>query len=161
MKLYLLNKFLESFRSTVFRQTMFAEFELEAHRYVEAGGTLTADWLCKTYDAINSKFFGPELTHDDMIQYEWARIPHFYTPYYVYQYATGFSSAIAIASRILEGGEEALETYKAFLSSGGSMYPVDELKIAGVDMNSPKPIEDAMKVFEGLIDEFESLLLSE
>lgn len=161
MRRYLINRFLESFRATVFRQTMFAEFELMTHRYVEGGGTLTADWLCKTYDELNSKYFGPDMTHDDMIQYEWARIPHFYTPFYVYQYATGFSAAVAISTRILSEGEKAVEDYKKFLSTGGSMYPVDELKIAGVDMTSPKPVEDAMKVFEELIDEFEALVLSE
>jgi len=161
MRRYLINRFLESFRATVFRQTMFAEFELMTHRYVEGGGTLTADWLCKTYDELNSKYFGPDMTHDDMIQYEWARIPHFYTPFYVYQYATGFSAAVAISSRILSEGEKAVEDYKKFLSTGGSMYPVDELKIAGVDMTSPKPVEDAMKIFEELIDEFEALVLSE
>lgn len=155
MRLYLINRFLESFRATVFRQTMFAEYELETHRYVEAGGTLTPDWLCKTYDEINFKYFGPAMSHDDMIQYEWARIPHFYTAFYVYQYATGFSAAVAISSSILEEGEKAVEDYKKFLSTGGSMYPVDELKIAGVDMTSPKPVEDAMKVFEELVNEFE------
>ena len=158
MKLFLINKFLESFRGTVFRQSMFAEFELETHKYVESGGTLTADWLCKTYDEINSKYFGPALTHDDMIQYEWSRIPHFYRSFYVYQYATGFSAAVAISSRILSEGEKAVSEYKDFLSTGGSIYPVDELKIAGVDMSNPKPIEDAMKVFEELLNEFEALL---
>ena len=158
MRLYLLNRFLDSFRATVFRQTMFAEFELETHRYVENGGTLTAEWLCKTYDELNTKYYGPDISHDDMIQYEWARIPHFFNSYYVYQYSTGFSSAVAISSRILSEGEKAVEDYKAFLSTGGSMYPVDELKIAGVDMSNPKPVEDAMKVFESLLNEFEELV---
>ena len=158
MRKYLLFKYIEEFRATVFRQTMFAEFELEAHRLVEEGGSLTAQWLCETYDRLNTLYFGDALSHDDMIQYEWARIPHFYRAYYVYQYATGFSAATAIAGRILSEGETAVEDYKKFLKTGSSMYPVDELKIAGVDMTSPEPVRDAMKTFEALIDELESLL---
>ena len=158
MRKYLLFKYIEEFRATVFRQTMFAEFELEAHRLVEEGGSLTAQWLCETYDRLNTLYFGDALSHDDMIQYEWARIPHFYRAYYVYQYATGFSAATAIAGRILSEGAPAVEDYKKFLKTGSSMYPVDELKIAGVDMTSPEPVRDAMKTFEALIDELESLL---
>ena len=158
MRKYLLFKYIEEFRATVFRQTMFAEFELEAHRLVEEGGSLTAQWLCETYDRLNTLYFGDALSHDDMIQYEWARIPHFYRAYYVYQYATGFSAATAIAGRILSEGAPAVEDYKKFLRTGSSMYPVDELKIAGVDMTSPEPVRDAMKTFEALIDELESLL---
>lgn len=158
MRKYLLFKYIEEFRATVFRQTMFAEFELEAHRLVEEGGSLTAQWLCETYDRLNTLYFGDALSHDDMIQYEWARIPHFYRAYYVYQYATGFSAATAIAGRILSEGETAVEDYKKFLKTGSSMYPVDELKIAGVDMTSPEPVRNAMKTFEALIDELESLL---
>lgn len=158
MRKYLLFKYIEEFRATVFRQTMFAEFELAAHRLVEEGGSLTAQWLCETYDRLNTLYFGEALSHDDMIQYEWARIPHFYRAYYVYQYATGFSAATAIAGRILSEGSTAVEDYKKFLKTGSSMYPVDELKIAGVDMTSPEPVRDAMKTFEALIDELESLL---
>ena len=158
MRKYLLFKYIEEFRATVFRQTMFAEFELEAHRLVEEGGSLTAQWLCETYDRLNTLYFGDALSHDDMIQYEWARIPHFYRAYYVYQYATGFSAATAIAGRILSEGAPAVEDYKKFLRTGSSMYPVDELKIAGVDMTSPEPVRNAMKTFEALIDELESLL---
>ncbi len=158
MRKYLLFKYIEEFRATVFRQTMFAEFELEAHRLVEEGGSLTAQWLCETYDRLNTLYFGDALSHDDMIQYEWARIPHFYRAYYVYQYATGFSAATAIAGRILSEGAPAVEDYKKFLKTGSSMYPVDELKIAGVDMTSPEPVRDAMKTFEALIDELEELL---
>ena len=158
MRKYLLFKYIEEFRATVFRQTMFAEFELESHRLVEEGGSLTAQWLCETYDRLNTLYFGDALSHDDMIQYEWARIPHFYRAYYVYQYATGFSAATAIAGRILSEGAAAVEDYKKFLRTGSSMYPVDELKIAGVDMTSPEPVRDAMKTFEALIDELESLL---
>lgn len=158
MRKYLLFKYIEEFRATVFRQTMFAEFELAAHRLVEEGGSLTAQWLCETYDRLNTLYFGEALSHDDMIQYEWARIPHFYRAYYVYQYATGFSAATAIAGRILSEGETAVEDYKKFLKTGSSMYPVDELKIAGVDMTSPEPVRNAMKTFEALIDELESLL---
>ena len=158
MRKYLLFKYIEEFRATVFRQTMFAEFELEAHRLVEEGGSLTAQWLCETYDRLNTLYFGDALSHDDMIQYEWARIPHFYRAYYVYQYATGFSAATAIAGRILSEGAPAVEDYKKFLRTGSSMYPVDELRIAGVDMTSPEPVRDAMKTFEALINELESLL---
>lgn len=158
MRKYLLFKYIEEFRATVFRQTMFAEFELAAHRLVEEGGSLTAQWLCETYDRLNTLYFGDALSHDDMIQYEWARIPHFYRAYYVYQYATGFSAATAIADRILSEGATAVEDYIKFLKTGSSMYPVDELKIAGVDMTSPEPVRDAMKTFEALIDELESLL---
>ncbi|HIV81034.1 MAG TPA: oligoendopeptidase F [Candidatus Avanaerovorax faecigallinarum] len=158
MRKYLLFKYIEEFRATVFRQTMFAEFELAAHRLVEEGGSLTAQWLCETYDRLNTLYFGEALSHDDMIQYEWARIPHFYRAYYVYQYATGFSAATAIADRILSEGATAVEDYIKFLKTGSSMYPVDELKIAGVDMTSPEPVRDAMKTFEALINELESLL---
>lgn len=158
MRKYILNRYIEEFRATVFRQTMFAEFELAAHRRVEEGGSLTAQWLCSAYDDLNSLYFGDALSHDEMIQYEWARIPHFYRAYYVFQYATGFSAATAIAERILTEGQPAVEDYKRFLSSGSSMYPVDELKIAGVDMTGPEPVRKAMKTFKALIDEFESLL---
>lgn len=154
-KKYLINHFLESFRGTLFRQTMFAEFEMMAHRKAEAGEPLTANELCRIYRQLNEDYFGPEMVVDDEISYEWERIPHFYTPFYVYQYATGFSAAVAISSRILKGEPGALEGYRKFLSSGCLMPPIELLKLAGVDMSSAKPVEDALAVFARLLDEFE------
>ena len=158
MKKFLLNRFIEEFRATVFRQTMFAEFELKAHQFVEAGGSLTNEWLCQTYDELNNLYFGPALSHDDLIQYEWARIPHFYRSYYVYQYATGFSAATAISNKILSEGAPAVENYKKFLSMGSSAHPVDELKVAGVDMSQKEPIIMAMEMFKDLVNQFEELV---
>lgn len=158
MKKYLLNRFLEEFRGTVFRQTMFAEFELLTHRYVEGGGALTPEWLCKEYDRLNTLYFGDAIAHDDLIQYEWARIPHFYSAYYVYQYATGFSAATALANRILSEGAPAVADYRKFLSMGSSAYPVDELKVAGVDMSKKESVEAALEIFRGLLDELEALM---
>ncbi len=158
MKKFLLNRFIEEFRTTVFRQTMFAEFELLAHRHIESGEALTAEWLCSEYDRLNSLYFGDAISHDDYIQYEWSRIPHFYRAYYVYQYATGFSAATAISKRILTEGQPAVEDYKKFLSMGSSAYPVDELKVAGVDMSSKQPVIDAMEMFKDLVDELKSLI---
>ena len=157
-KMYILNKFIEEFRATVFRQTMFAEFENWTHRYVEEGGSLTAEKLCEEYEKLNSMYFGDALSKDDYIKYEWARIPHFYHSFYVYQYATGFSAATAISKRILKEGENAVKDYRRFLTLGSSMYPVDELKLAGVDMSKPEPIRDAMEMFKSLVDEFETMI---
>ena len=151
---YLLDHFLESFRGTLFRQTMFAEFEAMVHKKAEAGETLTAKELCAIYRQLNVDYFGPEMVVDEEIDHEWARIPHFYTPFYVYQYATGFSAAIAISSRILAGEPGTLEGYKKFLSSGCTMPPIQLLKLAGVDMSAPRPVEDALKVFEELLHRF-------
>lgn len=151
---YLIDHFLESFRGTLFRQTMFAEFESTAHKKAEAGETLTSKELCAIYRQLNLDYFGPEMVVDEEIDYEWARIPHFYTPFYVYQYATGFSAAIAISSRILAGEPGALEGYRRFLESGCTMPPIQLLKLAGVDMSTPQPVEDAMKVFGELLDRF-------
>ncbi len=159
MRRYLLNLHIEEFRTTLFRQTMFAEFELLTHQEVEKGGVLTAKWLCDTYEKLNSKYFGDAIGEDDYIKYEWARIPHFYNAYYVYQYATGYSAATAIAGKILSEGMPAVEAYKKFLTTGESDYPVELLKIAGVDMSSPEPVKLAMKKFESLVDEFEKLSL--
>ncbi len=153
-KKYLINHFLESFRGTLFRQTMFAEFELAAHRKAEAGEPLTAKELCRIYRQLNLDYFGPEMVVDDEIDCEWERIPHFYTPFYVYQYATGFSAAVAISSRILRGEPGALEGYRKFLSGGCTMPPIDLLKLAGVDMSTAKPVEDALAVFAELLDDF-------
>lgn len=158
-KLYLINHFLEQFKGTMFRQTMFAEFEKITHNMAKEGTTLTADVLCKVYRGLNEKYFGPEMVIDSQIDMEWARIPHFYTPFYVYQYATGFSAAVAISTRILEEGQSVVDGYIEFLKSGSSDYPIEVLKKAGVDMARPDVIEEALKVFEKLMDEFEALLV--
>lgn len=159
MRKYLLNHYIEDFRTTLFRQTMFAEFEHLAHKEVENGGTLTAQWLNDTYNELNNLYFGPALSPDEYIQYEWARIPHFYRGFYVYQYATGYSAATAISRKILTEGNSARDAYIEFLKSGSSDYPVELLKIAGVDMGSPQPVKLAMEAFKDLVDEFEKLML--
>ncbi len=156
-KKYLINYFLEQFRGTLFRQTMFAEFEKEVHALVEAGGVLNHEILSDMYYELNKKYYGNKIIVDEDIKIEWARIPHFYNPFYVYQYATGFSAAIALSKRILEEGEEAVKDYIKFLSGGGSKDPIDLLKIAGVDMSSSEPIEKALEVFSELLNEFEKL----
>ena len=157
---YLINHFLDQFKGTVYRQTMFAEFELEMGRMAEAGQALTADALCETYLALNKLYFGPDMVSDPEIALEWARIPHFFYDYYVYQYATGFSAAAAIAQRILTQGEPAVRDYKRFLSSGGSSDPISLLKIAGVDMGTPEPVNAGLKLFGELVEELEKLSLS-
>ena len=154
-KAYLLNHFLESFRGTLFRQTMFAEFEDMAHKKAARGESLTAESLCSIYRQLNADYFGPAMTVDRQIDYEWERIPHFYTPFYVYQYATGFSAAVAISSRIMSGEPGALEGYKKFLSGGCSMKPIDLLKLCGVDMSTTRPVDEALSFFGELLDEFE------
>lgn len=158
-KAYLINYFLEQFRTTLYRQTMFAHFEKDMHDMVQDGKTLTADVLCENYYALNQKYFGDSVVSDEQIRCEWARIPHFYTPFYVYQYATGFSAAIAISSKILAGEEGIAEKYRQFLSGGCSKDPIDLLKICGVDMTAPEPVEAALKVFEQYIEELEKLLV--
>ena len=155
-KAYLLNHFLETFRGTLFRQTMFAEFEDMAHKKAARGESLTADVLCRAYRQLNEDYFGPAMKADDQIGYEWERIPHFYTPFYVYQYATGFSAAVAISSRIMSGEPGALEGYKKFLSGGCSMNPIDLLKLCGVDMSTTRPVDEALKLFGELLEEFEA-----
>lgn len=155
---YIINHFLEEFKSTVYRQTMFAEFELEMGRMAEAGETLTADLLCRKYKELNRLYFGPDMVIDDEIALEWARIPHFFYNYYVFQYATGFCAAMAIADRIMKNGEDAVADYKRFLSGGCSADPISLLKIAGVDMSSPEPVNDALRILAELIDEMEALL---
>lgn len=154
---YLINFYLEEFRGTLFRQTMFAEFEHMAHSFVEAGGSLTPDWLNGTYKDLNTKYYGSQIADDEFIQYEWSRIPHFYRAYYVYQYATGFSAATALSERILNGSDRERNEYLEFLSLGSSKDPVDLLKIAGVDMSSPEPIKMAMDKFNTLLDELERI----
>lgn len=158
MRKYLLNMHLEEFRTTLFRQTMFAEFEDLTHKAVEEGRVLTVDMMCDEYEALNAKYYGPAVEKDDTIRYEWARIPHFYRSFYVYKYATGYSAATAIAGKILKEGRPAADNYLKFLTTGESDYPIELLKIAGVDMSTKKPVEDAMKVFTELLDEFESLV---
>ncbi|MBE5948700.1 MAG: oligoendopeptidase F [Lachnospiraceae bacterium] len=156
-KAYLINYFLEQFKGTLFRQTMFAEFEKKTHELVEAGESLNVDMLNELYRGLNEQYFGPDMILDDEIDLEWARIPHFYTPFYVYQYATGFSAAIALSKRIRELGAEGVDDYMKFLTGGGSKYPIDLLKLAGVDMTSPQPVRDAIKVFEDLVAQLEEL----
>jgi len=187
---YLLNHFLEQFKGTLFRQTMFAEFEMQTHEVLRNGEALGAqdicniyrklnekyfgrdmvldkqieyEWaesLCAMYKKLNEKYFGPDMVIDDEIALEWARIPHFYTPFYVYQYATGFSAAIAIARSLIDGykkgDDSAREGYFRFLSGGSSMHPIELLKLCGIDMTSPAPVEAALDVFEELLDEFEN-----
>ena len=153
-KAYLLNYFLEQFRGTLFRQTMFAEFEKQAHAKSEAGEPLTAEVLCDIYYDLNKKYFGDEIVIDKEIELEWSRIPHFYTPFYVYQYSTGFSAAIAISSKILNGEEGIVEKYKKFLSGGSSLDCIDLLKICDVDMTTKEPVEEALKVFENTLEKF-------
>ena len=159
MRKYLLNLRLEEFRTTLFRQTMFAEFEDITHKAIEAGQVLTADWMCQQYEALNAKYYGPAVEKDDTIKYEWARIPHFYNAFYVYKYATGYSAASAISGKILSEGKPAAESYISFLKTGECDYPIELLKIAGVDMSSPEPIEEAMTTFNSLLDEFEKLVV--
>lgn len=157
--LYLLNHYLEGFRGTVFRQTMFAEFEHLIHQKAQNNEALTADSLTKEYYELNKKYFGDEdIVIDEEIGLEWSRIPHFYYNYYVYQYATGFSAATALSKQILQEGQPAVDRYIEFLKSGSSDYPIEVLKKAGVDMTSSKPIEDACKVFEEKLNEMENLL---
>lgn len=157
-KMYLINMYMEGFRTTIFRQTMFAEFEMMMHAAVEAGEALTVDYLSNKYLELNKKYFGQSVELDEQISLEWARIPHFYSSFYVYKYATGYSAATAISKKILEEGQPAVESYLNFLKSGGSGYPVDLLKIAGVDMSTTEPIELAMKAFEELLVQMESML---
>ncbi|MBQ1703715.1 MAG: oligoendopeptidase F [Oscillospiraceae bacterium] len=154
---YLINHFLDSFKGTVYRQTMFAEFELFMGERSEAGESLTADLLCNKYLELNKLYYGPDMAADDGIAVEWARIPHFFYNYYVFQYATGYSAAVAIANRILTEGENAVRDYKKFLSGGSSADPISLLKIAGVDMSVPDPINSGLALFGELIGEMEKL----
>lgn len=155
---YLVNYFMEEFRGTMFRQTMFAEFELIAHKMVEKGETLNAEGLKKIYHQLNVDYFGDAVVIDPEIDMEWARVPHFYTDFYVYQYATGFSAAVALSKRILEEGEDAVRDYQMFLKGGCSKYPIELLRMAGVDMTTSAPVEAAMGMFSGLLEEFETLM---
>ena len=154
---YLINHFLDQFKGTVYRQTMFAEFERELGRMAVRGETLTADALDEKYLALNRLYFGPDMVSDAQIALEWARIPHFYYNYYVFQYATGFSAAVALADRILREGEPAVADYKRFLSGGSSTDPISLLKLAGVDMSTPAPVDAALAMFGELVDELDAL----
>ncbi len=156
-RIQLINHFLEQFKGTLYRQTMFAEFELNIGRMVAEGKTLTADVLCQEYRRLNELYFGEDMVIDDEIALEWIRIPHFYYNYYVFQYATGYSAAIALSRRILKEGESAVKDYLGFLSGGCSKSPIDLLKGAGVDMTSPEPVNEALKLFGELLDEMEEL----
>ena len=155
---YLLNHFLEQFKGTLYRQTMFAEFELRMGQLNQAGEGLTADRLCQEYRRLNELYYGPDLVIDPEIDMEWARIPHFYYNYYVFQYATGYAAAIALSRRILREGQPAVDDYLRFLSGGCSQDPIDLLKIAGVDMSTPEPIEQALELFGRLLDEMQALM---
>lgn len=157
-KAYLINYFLEQFRTILYRQTMFAEFELKINETVENGGSLTAESLCRMYYDLNKLYFGDDIVIDEDIAYEWSRIPHFYYDYYVYQYATGYSAAIALSQRILKEGESAVKDYISFLKGGCSKTPIELLKTAGVDMTTSEPVSEALKLFNSLIDEMEKLL---
>ena len=157
-KLYLINQELEQIRTTVFRQLMFAEFELKTHEAIENGESLTSEVLCKMWKDINIKYFGEDMNVDEEISIEWARIPHFYSDFYVYQYATGYAAASSFANSILSKGEEAVEKYKGFLKAVGSMYPIDTLKMAGVDMTTSKPLKDTLDRFNELLDMLEEII---
>ncbi len=156
-KAYLINHFLESFKGTLYRQTMFAEFERESNKLSESGTPLTADELSGLYLSLNKKYFGEDMISDPLIAYEWCRIPHFYYNFYVYQYATSFSASVAVADRILTEGKKAVEEYKSFLRSGCTDDPVSLLKLAGVDLSTEKPIQAALDVFERTIGDMEAL----
>ena len=158
MRLYLLNQYLENFKGTVYRQAMFAEFERDAHAMAERGEALSPAALNALYKRLVEDYFGPDLVMDDEVQYEWARIPHFYRPFYVYKYATGYSTAVALSEGILKEGAPAVQRYKEFLSMGGSAYPLDELRHAGVDLATPAPIDAAITKFERILDDAEATL---
>ena len=154
-RMALLNQYMEGFKGTIYRQTMFAEFEKEAHAASERGESLTPEFLNQLYLNLVKKYFGEDLVIDDEVQYEWARIPHFYRPFYVYVYATGYSTAVALSEGILHGGQDRVQKYLEFLSMGSSAYPIDELKHAGVDLTTPEPIDIALDKFAKILDDAE------
>lgn len=156
-KKYIINDLMSSFKSTIYRQVMFAEFERDMHALKEQGEVLTNEAISNHYYKLNQKYFGPNVVVDDIIRYEWERIPHFYYNFYVYKYAIGLSCACYIVNNILSGKANALEDYKKFLSSGGSDYPVNELTIAGIDITKSEVIESAIKMFDDLINQFKAL----
>jgi oligoendopeptidase F len=158
VRLSIVNNNLDNLRATLYRQTMFAEFEKITHEAAEAGEALTADRLGEMFYDLNKQYHGPDLVSDDLIAVEWARIPHFYRSFYVYKYATGISAAQALAQQIITEGPPAVERYLRFLSRGSSAYSIDLLRDAGVDMTSPEPVSQALGVFGSLLDEMEQLL---
>ncbi len=157
-KIYLINHYLEQFRGTVYRQTMFAEFEKIIHERAEQGEALTPELLKQIYRELNTLYYGPDMVMDEDIPLEWARIPHFYSAFYVYKYATGFSTATALKEQIKQEGQPAVQRYLDFLKSGGSDYPINLLKKAGVDLLTPEPVSDALVYFGQLLDQLEELL---
>lgn len=157
-QLFLLNHFMEQYKGTVYRQTMFAEFEKTVHGLVDRDEPITTDRFCEIYKQLNQDYYGPSVEMDELIPYEWMRIPHFYSPFYVYKYATGFSAAMAISRRILKEGQPAVADYLRFLSSGGSDHPIELLKIAGVDMTSPETVNEGLKIFSEILDQADMLI---
>lgn len=157
MRAYLLNHFIEQFRGTFFTQVMFADFEKQTHERAEAGEPLNAESLNELYEQLFRTYNGPDIVFDDEVKYGWSRIPHFYRAFYVYQYATGFASAIKIATAILDGEEGALDAYMTFLQSGSSDEPLELLKKAGVDLTTPEPVQAAMARFSALVEELKQL----
>jgi oligoendopeptidase F len=158
VRAYLIGEYLDQFRGTVFRQVMFAEFEMITHDMCQRGEPLTLEALNRVYRDLNVKYYGPDMVIDEHIDLEWARISHFYRAFYVYQYATGHSAAVAFAKRLQSGKPEYLEAYLGFLAAGSSDYSIEILKRAGVDMNGPEPVREALAVFEGLVGELEGLV---
>ena len=156
----LLNQYLENFKATVYRQTMFADFEREAHAMAERGETLHPASLNTLYRGLIQDYFGPDLVLDDEVQYEWAHIPHFYRPFYVYKYATSYAAAVAISEAILREGRPAVQRYLEFLSMGGSRYPLEELQHAGVDMTKPEPVNTALDKFDRVLRKAEEVAAS-
>jgi oligoendopeptidase F len=159
LRLAVINNELDNFRGTLYRQTMFAEFEKITHEAAEAGRALTADSLSEMYYELNKRYQGDDVVSDEEIAMEWARIPHFYSSFYVYKYATGISAANALAQQIINEGQPAVDRYLKFLSRGSSAYSIDLLRDAGVDMTSPEPVNEALSVFGSLLDEMEKLLI--
>ena len=155
LRKYLLSYYLDMFRTTLFRQTMFSEFEVAAHEMVEKGEPVTAEGLCDVYYALNKKYYGSAVKHNELIRYEWARIPHFYSSYYVYKYATGLTAAVTIADNLLTYGADYFAKYRKFLSAGGSLPPLDILRLADVDLETDEPYDRAMKEFADTLDELE------
>ncbi len=158
LKLYVINHALETYRTTLYRQTLFAEFERDIHARAEAGEALTPELLSAVYKGMNDKYYGPEVTVDELIEVEWARIPHFYSSFYVYQYATGISASAALATQIIAEGAPAVQRYKRFLSSGSSDYSINLLRDAGVDLSTPRPVQQALDTFGQYLDQLEALL---
>jgi oligoendopeptidase F len=158
LRTYLISKHLEDMLGTLFRQTMFAEYERTVHEYVESGNALSVDWLREQYSALLNDYFGPDVVIPENLDLEGLRIPHFYRSFYVYKYATGISAAIALAQHVLEGGTTEREAYFLFLRSGGSRFPIESLKLAGVDMTSSAPVEEAMGLFARRLDELANAL---